>query len=152
MSASQEQNMQDRKIALIRVNHLQKMQGSGQPDPAQAQRQDLRRIPGWFQNSEKQRFLYIYIYIYIYKYILFILNKGKRIKLFASDQIVGDSGQYSKMSKIIGETELSADSYPYTFTVVPSTFNKGEEQDFTIDALCTDKGFSLVPSIDFDNK
>ena len=55
------------------------------------------------------------------------INKGKKSKAFLSDQIVGDSGTYTQSVKVVAETELDESSYPYTFTIVPSTFNKGEE-------------------------
>ena len=48
------------------------------------------------------------------------------------------------------ECELNATYYPYTFTIVPSTFSKGEEEDFTIEAYSTDKDFKLIGPEDFD--
>lgn len=68
-------------------------------------------------------------------------NGGKKALGYFSDKIVGDSGSFSSTYIVMAECELSADTYPYTFCVIPSTFNKGEEEEFSIEVLSTDKNF-----------
>lgn len=52
---------------------------------------------------------------------------GKKATGYYQDSIAGSSGAYGKTIRVLCECELNPSSYPYTYAIVPSTFNKGEE-------------------------
>lgn len=57
-------------------------------------------------------------------------KKGRRTKGYTKQQVIADSGTFTNSREVTCEVELQPHSEPYT--LVPSTFDPGEENDFTI--------------------
>jgi hypothetical protein len=79
--------------------------------------------------------------------LIFFIYLESRIKGFYVDDIVGGSGSFSSKIKVLSEVNLNSTNFPYTYIVVPSTFNKGEESKFRLTCYCTEKDFEWI-----DNK
>jgi|694.fasta_scaffold79201_5 hypothetical protein len=65
-------------------------------------------------------------------------NSGKRIDAPATNKLAGMSGPAINSRTISKEISLTADAFPYTFSLMVSTYMAGSEGSYNLTIYCND--------------
>lgn len=71
-------------------------------------------------------------------------NGGKRIDAPATNKMVGMSGAAINSKTISKQINLTADSFPYTFSMMAAIYETGVQGSFNISMYCNDKSIQVI--------
>lgn len=77
-------------------------------------------------------------------------NGGKRIEAPATNKMAGMSGPAINSKTISKEINLTADSFPYTFSLMTAIYETGVEGSFSLSMYCNDKSIEVIDDERFD--
>lgn len=77
-------------------------------------------------------------------------NNGRRIEAPVTSKMAGMSGPAINSRTISKEIQLTADSFPYTFSLMTAIYEAGVEGTFSLSMYCNDKKIQVTEDAEFD--
>ena len=78
-------------------------------------------------------------------------NHGQRIEAPSTNKMAGMSGPAINSKTISKEINLTADSFPYTFSLMTAIYETGIEGSFSLSMYCNDPSIEVVEDERFDS-